>query len=44
MLRQHKYVLDILTRAGMTSYKLVDTLVSPSKVTILPDNSFSDPT
>jgi hypothetical protein len=44
MLRQHKYILDILTRAGMTSYKLVDTPVSPSKVTILPDNSLSDPT
>jgi hypothetical protein len=28
----------------MTFYKLVDTPVSPSKITILPDNSFSDPT
>jgi hypothetical protein len=44
MLRQHKYILDILTRAGMTSYKLVDILVSHSKITILLDNSFSDPT
>ena len=44
MLRQHKYILDILTRAGMTSYKPVDILVSHSKITILPDNSFSDPT
>jgi len=44
MLRQHKYILDILTRAGMTSCKPVDTPVSPSKVTILPDNSFSNPT
>jgi len=44
MLRQHKYILDILTRAGMTSSKLVDTLVSPLKVTILLDTSFSDPT
>ena len=44
MLCQHKYILDILTRAGMTSCKLVDTQVSPLKVTILPDNSFSDPT
>jgi hypothetical protein len=30
MLRQHKYILDILTRAGMTSCKLVDTPVSTS--------------
>jgi histone deacetylase 1/2 len=44
MLRQHKYILDILTRAGMTSYKPVDTLVSPSKIILLPDHSFSDPT
>jgi hypothetical protein len=44
MFCQHKYILDILTRAGMTSCKLVDTQVSPLKVTILPDNSFSDPT
>jgi len=44
MLRQHKYILDILTRAGMTSCKPVDTPVSPLKVTILQDNSFSDPT
>jgi hypothetical protein len=44
MLRQHKYILDILTRARMTSCKPVDTLISPLKVTILPDTSFSDPT
>jgi hypothetical protein len=31
MLRQHKYILDILTRAGMTSCKPVDTPVSPRK-------------
>jgi len=43
MLHQHKYSLDILTWAYMTSYKPVDTLVSPLKVTILPDNSFSNP-
>jgi hypothetical protein len=43
MLRQHKYILDILTRASMTSCKPVDTLISPLKVTILPDTSFSDP-
>jgi hypothetical protein len=44
MLRLHKYMFDILTRAGMTSCKPVDTLVSPLKVIILPDNLFSDPT
>jgi len=44
MLRQHKYIFDILTRAGMTSYKPVDTPVSPSKVILLPDHSFFDPT
>jgi len=44
MLFQHKYILDILTRASMTSCKLVDTQVSLLKVTILPDNPFSDPT
>jgi hypothetical protein len=44
MLRQHKYILDILTRAGMTSCKPVDTPISTSKVTILSDPLFSDPT
>jgi histone deacetylase 1/2 len=44
MLHQHKYILDILTRAGMTSCKPVDTSVSPSKVTLLPYHLFSDPT
>jgi hypothetical protein len=44
MLHQHKYILDILTRAGMTSCKPVDTPISTSKVTILPDPLFSDPT
>jgi len=44
MLRQHKYILDVLTRAGMTSCKPVDTLISTSKVTILSDPLFSDPT
>ena len=44
MLHQHKYILDILTRAGMTSCKSIDTLVSPSKVILLPDHSFFDPT
>jgi len=32
MLRQHKYIFDILTRAGTTSCKPVDTSVSPSKL------------
>jgi len=44
MLRQHKYILDIITRASMTSCKPIDTPVSHSKVTILSDTSFSDPT
>jgi len=44
MLRQHKYILNILTRAGMTSCKPVDTPVSSSKAIILLDNSFFDPT
>jgi len=44
MLRQHKYILDILTRAGMTSCKPVDTPVSPSKLVIQSDHPFSDPT
>jgi hypothetical protein len=44
MLHQHKYILDILIRAGMTSCKPVDTPVSPSKVILLPNRSFSDPT
>jgi histone deacetylase 1/2 len=42
MLRQHKYTLDILTRAGMLSCKPVDTPISTSKATILPDPLFSD--
>jgi len=44
MLRQYKYILDILTRAGMTSCKPVNTLVFPSKVIVLSNNSFYDPT
>ena len=44
MLRQHKYILEILTRAGMTSCKPVDTPVSPSKLIIQSDHPFSDPT
>jgi histone deacetylase 1/2 len=44
MLRQHKYILDILTRTGMLSCKPVDTPISTSKATILPDPLFSDAT
>jgi hypothetical protein len=44
MLRQHKYTLDILTRAGMLSCKLVDTPISTSKTTILLDPLFYDAT
>jgi len=44
MLRQHKYILDILTRVGMTFCKLIDTLISTFKATILPNPLFSDPT
>jgi len=44
MLCHHKYILDILTWASMTSCKPVDTPISPLKVTILPDNLFSNPT
>jgi hypothetical protein len=43
MLQQHKYILDILTRAGMTSYKPIDTPISTSKVTIMSDPLFSNP-
>jgi len=43
MLRQHKYILEILTRAGMTSCKPVDIQVSPSKLTIQSDHPFSNP-
>jgi len=42
MLCQHKYIIDILTRVGMTSCKPVDTPIFTSKVTILPDPLFSD--
>jgi hypothetical protein len=44
MLCQHKYILDIFTRAGMTSCKPVNTHISTSKVTILSNPLFSDPT
>jgi hypothetical protein len=42
MLRQHKYIIDIFTRAGMTSYKPIDTPVFTLKVTILLDVLFSN--
>jgi len=44
MLRRYKYILDILTRVGMTSCEPIDTLISTSKVTILSGPLFSDPT
>jgi len=44
MLRQHKYILDILTQADMTSCKPVDTSVYPSKIAIQSDHPFFDPT
>jgi hypothetical protein len=44
MLRHHKYTLDILTRVGMLSCKPIDTHISTSKATILPDPLFSDAT
>jgi len=42
MLRQHKYTLNILTRAGMLSCKPVDTPISTSKAIILSDPLFSN--
>ena len=44
MLSQHKNTLDILTRAGMLSCKLVDTSILESKATIMLDPLFSDAT
>ena len=44
MLHEHKYILDILTRADMTSCKPDDTPISLFKVTILSDNLLFDPT
>jgi len=44
MLSQHKYALDILSRASMSSFKPVDTLASVSKVSLQPSGLYSDPT
>jgi len=45
LLNQHKYTLDIIQRAGMTSYKPVDTLLSPSsKLGFVPGTIYSTPT
>jgi hypothetical protein len=44
MLRQDKYILDILNRAGMSFCKPVDTLMSTSKVIMVLDCLFFDPT
>jgi hypothetical protein len=43
MLSQHKYVLDILCRAGMSSCKHVDTPAFVSKVDLSSCVLFSDP-
>jgi len=42
ILHHHKYIFHILTRAGMTSCKLVDIPISTFKVTILSDPLFSN--
>ena len=44
MLQQDKYILDILHIAGMSSYKLVDILISTLKLAIVSDYMFSNPT
>ena len=44
MLSQHKYVLDILCRASMSSCKHVDTPASASKVDLSSCVLFLDPT
>jgi hypothetical protein len=44
MLTQHKYALDILSRAGMSTCKPVDTPVSASKNGLLLSEPFSDST
>jgi hypothetical protein len=45
LLSQHKYALDIIQRAGMTSCKPVDTpLSASSKLGLIPGTLYSDPT
>jgi len=44
VLSQHKYVLDILNRAGMSSCKPVDTPASVSKLDLQSTELFSDTT
>ena len=44
VLSQHKYVLDILNRAGMTSCKPVDTPASVAKLDLQSTELFSDAT
>ena len=45
MLSQHKYTLDIIQRAGMSSCKAVDTPASSSsKLLLTSDAAYSDPT
>lgn len=45
LLSQHKYALDIIQRAGMASFKPVDTPLSTSfKLGIVPGTPHSDPT
>jgi hypothetical protein len=44
MLRQNKYILDILYREGMSSCKHVDIYISTSKIVVMSDYLFSYPT